>query len=76
MTQEKQSKTGILGSKRWKVFLVIIAALFTFGAPYAVYVLADVLKIRHLLYSMVAGSALFIVGLILLWYLIKNKVLS
>jgi hypothetical protein len=56
--------------------LVIIAALFTFGAPYAVYVLADVLKIRHLLYSMVAGFALFIVGLILLWYLIKNKVIS
>jgi uncharacterized membrane protein SpoIIM required for sporulation len=75
MTQEKQSKTGILGSKYWKVFLVIIAGLFTFGGPYAVYVLVNFLKIGFT-YSIIPGFGLFIVGLVLIWYLIKNKVIS
>ena len=77
MAQEKkQGKTGLLGSKYGKAFLVIIAGLFTFGGPYAVYVMNNVIKIRHFLYSVISGFALFIVGLILIWYLIKNKVIS
>jgi hypothetical protein len=76
MTQEKQTTTGILGSKYRKAFLVIISALFLFGGPYAVYVLNNVIKLRHYEYSITAGFALFIVGLVLLWYLIKNKVIT
>jgi len=75
MSQEKQSKTGMLGSKYWKLFLVIIAGLLTFGGPYAAYVLIHILELNYTV-SMIFGFALFIVGLVLVWYLIRHKIVS
>jgi len=80
MTGEKQeSKTPSrlnLSSKFRKIFLVVVAAFLTFAGPtYVVYVLVNVLDFDYLL-SMVSGLAFFIVGLVLIWYLIRNKVLS
>jgi hypothetical protein len=63
-------------SKFWKAFLVVLAASLTFAGPtYVVYVLVNVIKLDYAV-SMLSGIALFIVGLALVWYLIKNKVLS
>jgi len=80
MTEEKQkSKISAkfdLTSKFWKVFLTLLAAVLTFAGPtYIVYVLLDILKIDYAV-SMVSGFVLFLAGLVLIWYLIKNKVIS
>jgi hypothetical protein len=81
MNEEKQeSKRRIsfrldLSSKFWKTFLVVLAASLTFIGPYIVYVLLNVLEIDYAV-SMVSGFGVLIVGLVLIWYLIKNKVIS
>jgi len=75
MSQEKQSRTGMLGSKYRKLFLVLITGLFTFGGPYAAYVLIHILELNYAV-SMIFGFALFIVGLVLVWYLIRHKIVS
>jgi hypothetical protein len=76
MTQEKQqSKTGLMGSKYLKMLLVIIMALLLFGGPYILYILYGVLKVRFLI-SGVIGFGSVLLGLILMWYLIKTKVIS
>lgn len=80
MTKEKEkSKTSVrldLSSKFWRTFLVVLAAFLTFAGPtYVVYVFLNVLKINYAV-SMGSGIILFIIGLVLIWYLIKNKVIS
>jgi hypothetical protein len=75
MAEEKQGKTGMLGSRYWKAFLVIIAGLFTFGGPYLAYVSVHLFKVSVPI-SMISGLALFAVGLVLVWYLVKNKVVT
>jgi len=79
MSEEKQKTGGSsrldLSSKYWKAFLVVLAAILTFGGPYAVYVLANVLELRYVISASV-GFVLFAVGLILIWYLIRKKVIS
>jgi len=74
-----EQKRGSSGSSRIDVrfrnaLLAVIAALFTFGGPYVVYVLTH-LKMSMIL-SVVSGFALFAVGLALIMYLIKKKVIS
>jgi len=65
-----------LRSKFWKVSLMVLAALLTFAGPtYVVLVLLNVLEINYAV-SMVTGFILFIVGLALIWYLIKKKIIS
>jgi hypothetical protein len=82
MTEKKQkSKSRIsirldLSSKFWKTFLIVLAVFLTFAGPtYIVYTLLNAFKMNYFV-SMVSGFALFIAGLVLIWYLIKNKVLS
>ncbi|MCK4313269.1 hypothetical protein E3J49_05980 [Candidatus Bathyarchaeota archaeon] len=65
-----------LGSKFWKTFLTVLAASLTFAGPtYMVYALTNILKIDYVI-SMVSGLVLFIAGLALIWYLIKNNTIS
>lgn len=71
----KETHKFYLDSKFWRTLLLILAALLTFGGPYAVYVLNIVLEIDFAV-SMVSGFAFFILGLVLIWYLIKKKVIS
>jgi len=65
-----------LTSKFWKTLFTLLAVSLVFiGPTYVVYLLGNILKIDYRI-SMLSGGALFIAGLILLWYLIKNKVIS
>jgi uncharacterized membrane protein HdeD (DUF308 family) len=65
-----------LSSKFWRTFLVIAAAFLIFVGPtYVPYVLVDVLKVNYAA-SIVLGLALLIVGLALMWYLIRKKVIT
>jgi hypothetical protein len=65
-----------LKSKFWKTFLTLLVALLTFAGPtYMVYMLVHVLNVDYVS-SMISGGILFIAGLILLWYLVKNKIVS
>jgi len=77
--QESKSGTSIrldLSSKFWKAFLIVLAVFLTFAGPtYVAYALLNVLKINYFV-SMVSGFALFLVGLVLIWYLIRRKVIS
>jgi hypothetical protein len=80
MTEKKQKSKSTrldLNSKFWKTFLIVLAVFLTFAGPtYIVYVVfLKILKMDYAV-SMASGFALFIVGLVLIWYLIKNKVLS
>jgi hypothetical protein len=76
MTEEKQQiKPGMLESKYWKVVFTIIAAVLTFGSPYLVYVMTKALGMGWFI-SIGSGGVLFMVGLVLIWYLIKKKVIS
>jgi len=65
-----------LSSKLWKTLLTVLAAFLTFAGPtYMVYVLMNILKIDYF-FSMISGIVLFIAGLVLIWYLIKKKIIS
>ncbi|MBS7632612.1 hypothetical protein KEJ15_03180 [Candidatus Bathyarchaeota archaeon] len=56
-----------------KILLVIVAAFLTFAGPtYVVYVFLNILEINYFI-SMGCGFALFIIGMVLLWYLIRRK---
>ncbi|MEM3577103.1 MAG: hypothetical protein QXX51_01425 [Candidatus Bathyarchaeia archaeon] len=82
MTEEEQkvkrssARIGGLNSKLWRTFLVVLAAFLTFAGPtYVVYVLQRLLDIGFAI-SVACGFVLFIAGLALFWYLIKNKFVS
>jgi len=76
---KKESKTtgkAILASGFWRTLLIMFAALLTFAGPtYVVYAFNSVLKINYAI-SIVSGFVLFIVGLAIIWYLIKQKVVT
>jgi hypothetical protein len=76
MAERKEStKTGFMGSKYWRMLLVVLMALFTFGAPYVAYIANHFLK-RGVFFSFAAGLVSFVIGSLLLWYLVRNKVIS
>jgi cytochrome c oxidase assembly factor CtaG len=79
MTEKKGKNKSTrldLNSKFWKTFLAILAAFLTFAGPtYIIYVLLNVFEMNYFV-SMASGFALFIVGLVLTWYLIRRKVFS
>ena len=65
-----------LSSKFMKVFLVIVAAFLVFVGPtYVPYVLVNVLNINYIA-SIVFGFVLLIIGLALMWYLIRKKIIE
>jgi hypothetical protein len=73
--EAEETRTGLMSSKYWRMLFVILAGLFTFGAPYAAYIATRFLK-RGVFFSFASGFLSFIIGLMLIWYLIKNKVIS
>lgn len=82
MTEKKRrgkSKTSArvdLSSKFWKTLLTVLAAFLTFAGPtYMVYVFIEILEIDYFL-SMFSGVVFFVIGLVLIWYLIRNKIIS
>ena len=76
MTQDKQeAKTGFTGSRYVRILLVLITGLLLFGGPYAVFVFNNVLKVRFLI-SAAVGFGAALLGLLLMWYLIKAKIIT
>jgi hypothetical protein len=73
--ETKETRTGMLSSKYWKLLLIILAGLFTFGAPYVVYIASSFLK-RGVFFSFAGGFVSLIIGLVLIWYLIRSKAIS
>ena len=74
--ENKTPRKAILTSGFWRTLLIIFAALLTFAGPtYVVYAFNSVLKIDYAI-SIVSGFVLFIVGLAIIWYLIKQKVVT
>jgi len=71
---EKEQK--IMGSKFRNALLIVFAVLLIFAGPtYIVYALNSVLGINYFV-SIGSGFALFIIGLVLLLYLIKKGVIT
>jgi len=78
MTKKKGQTSARLdlSSKFWKTILTVLAAFLTFAGPtYMVYVLVKILEIDYFV-SITSGLVLFIAGLVLIWYLIKKKIIS
>ena len=65
-----------LDSKFWKTFMIVLAAFLTFAGPtYVIYALINILKIDYFV-SMASGFILFLAGLVLIWYLMKKKIIT
>ncbi|MGW8289293.1 MAG: hypothetical protein ACWGNP_03375 [Candidatus Bathyarchaeia archaeon] len=63
-------------SKFMRVLLIIVTVLLLFAGPtYIPYVLSSVLNLSSVV-SMIAGFTLFIVGLLLMLFLVKKKIVS
>jgi hypothetical protein len=79
MTQNEEIKTmdnNFVNSKFGKVLLTIISVFLVFAGPtYGVYGLAVVVK-ADLVASFAVGFVLFVVGLVLMRYLVQKKIIS
>jgi hypothetical protein len=65
-----------VSSKFWRVLLMIAAVFLIFAGPtYISYLLFNILNVNYVA-SVVSGFALFIVGLFLMWFLIRKKIIT
>ncbi len=65
-----------VSSKFWRVLLVIVAVFLIFAGPtYISYLLFNILNVNYVA-SIVSGFTLFIVGLFLMWFLIRKKIVT
>jgi hypothetical protein len=76
MSEEKPQAKGLANSSKYvKMSLVILVAFLLFAGPYALYALNKVFH-RGILSSTIGGAVMVFVGLLLTWYLIRNKVVT
>ena len=76
MTENDNVQVSGIESKFMKVTLTVVAVLLMFVGPtYIQFLLADILHIDYIA-TIVAGGALFVVGLLMLIYLVGKKVLE
>ena len=75
MSEDKQ-KARATGnrSKYLKMLLILIMAVLLFGGPYATYAVTDILH-RSYRTATIGSVVMVIAGLVLMWYLIKKKIL-
>jgi len=72
---ENENVTGIY-SKFWRIALVVVSMLLIFVGPtYGVYAMVKVLKLNYFA-SIGVGVILFIVGMILMMFLIRKKIIT
>ena len=65
-----------VSSKFWRVLLMIAAVFLIFAGPtYFSYLLFNILNVNYFA-SIASGLALFIVGLLLMWFLIRKKIIT
>ena len=75
---DKNGKIQIGGieSRLMKAILTVVTVFFIFVGPtYIPYLLSDLLKVDYIA-SISIGAILFIVGLLMLLYLVRNKVIE
>lgn len=78
MESESKNNNSLfdVNSKFMKIFLVLVAALLVFAGPtYIPYLLAEGLSINYVA-AMVFGFGLLIAGLVLIFYLIRKKIIE
>jgi hypothetical protein len=65
-----------VSSKFWRVALVIVAVFLIFAGPtYFSYLLHSILNVNYLA-SVVSGFVLFIIGFLLMLFLIRKKIIT
>jgi hypothetical protein len=77
MTDTENESTGMLdlNSKFWRTTLFIVSVFLIFAGPtYIPYVMSDIAHVDYFA-SIAVGAVLLIVGLILLLFLIRKKVI-
>lgn len=76
-TSENNSIKSIdVTSKFMKILLVLTTVFLIFAGPtYISYFLSEILNLNYMV-SVVVGFSLFLLGLFLLYYLIKNKIIT
>ena len=78
MTEDEESgSTGMidLESKFWRTTLLIVSVVLIFAGPtYIPYVLNGILNLNYIA-SIVAGIVLLAIGLLMMAYLIRKKVI-
>ncbi len=76
MTEDNENVEVSGMSKFNRIALTIIAAVLIFVGPtYIPYLLSDTLGVDYVL-SIIVGAVLFIVGLVMLFWLIRKKVIT
>jgi hypothetical protein len=78
MTEDEETgSSGMidLESKFWRTTLLIVSVVLIFAGPtYVPYVLYGILNLDYIA-SIVTGIVLLTVGLMMMWYLIRKKVI-
>ncbi len=75
MSENKSSSMIDLESKFWRTTLLLLAVVLIFVGPtYVPLEMTDLLKIDYVV-SIVTGGVLLVVGLLLLWFLVRKKVI-
>ncbi|MDI9578537.1 MAG: hypothetical protein QM398_10440 [Thermoproteota archaeon] len=76
MTQNSLNQVGGLDSKLVKIALTLISMVLLFAGPtYVPFLLAKVIGVEYFV-SLGFGLSLFIVGFVLLYYLIRKRVVE
>jgi len=76
MTQNSLNQVSGLDSKFVKIALTLVSMILLFAGPtYVPFLLAKVIGVEYFV-SIGLGAALFVVGLVLLVYLIRKKVVE
>ncbi|MEM2954070.1 MAG: hypothetical protein QXU21_07370 [Candidatus Bathyarchaeia archaeon] len=73
--EERKTAVFDLNSRFWRVSLTLVAAILTFGGPYVVLVLFRALDLSYVI-SLAIGFIVFLIGLTLMLFLIRKKVIS
>lgn len=74
----ENENTGILDmeSKFWRTTLLLVSVVLIFAGPtYVPYLMADIAHIDYIA-SVVVGIVLLAVGLVLMWFLVRKKVIT
>jgi hypothetical protein len=76
MTEEESTGMFNMDSKFWRSALLLVSVLLIFVGPtYVPYLMSDIAHIDYIA-SVGVGAALLIVGLLLMYYLIRKKVIT
>jgi hypothetical protein len=64
-----------INSKFMRVLLVLVAVVLIFAGPtYVSYLFFNIFNVNYVV-SIALGAALFIAGLVLMWFLIRKKII-